>query len=71
MAGRVKYEYMYAMLDSKFDQIVLISETINELAEEAGVKRATIDSTMSRAKKKGSRCKYIRIPVEDEDEDIF
>lgn len=69
MAARTKTEYMYAMLDRKFDQIVIVADTINELAEEAGVKRSTIDQTMSRAKHNGTRCKYIRIPLEDDEED--
>lgn len=69
MAGRIKDEFVYCMLDTDFDAVVLSADSIQELADKAGVKRATIDSTMSRAKKRGTRCKYIRICIKDDEEE--
>ena len=51
----------------QYELPIHIADTAKELAELAGAKNAvTIISTISHANKRGSRCKYVRVPIEEE-----
>lgn len=57
--------YVYACVDNK-DNIIATGTTVGELASAIGVKTKSIYETMSRAKRRNTRCKYIKIDLSDE-----
>lgn len=42
-----------------------MADTARELAEQCGVKTATIYQMISRAKRRQMRCRYVRVPFDD------
>lgn len=58
--------FVYACIDNK-DNIVATGSTVRELAVCLGVKEKSINETMSRAKRLGTKCKYIKIFFEEEE----
>ncbi len=45
-----------------------VAETVTELAELTGNTAGTIYSKMSHSKKDGTKCRFIKVEVEDEEE---
>lgn len=58
---------LYAVVDLDNNEEMLCVGNIHEISEYAGVKEPWILTQISRAKKRGYRCKYVRIGREDED----
>lgn len=44
-----------------------IADTQKELAMTCGIQRHTISSAMYKAKKKGHKCCYVRVEIEDDE----
>lgn len=60
-------KYLWMKVDLKNNEEPLaVADTPKELAKMCGVKRTSILETMSRARRKGWRCSYIK--VEDDEE---
>ena len=60
---------MWAKVDiySETEDILAVADTQRELAEMCGVKEKSIRESISRAKRRGMRCSYIKIEnLEDE-----
>ena len=54
-------------IDSETEDILAVADTQRELAEMCGVKEKSIRESISRAKRMGMRCSYIKIEnLEDE-----
>ena len=49
----------------KYELPVCAADSIEELAEQCGVKVQSIRSYLSHTKKNGKRCKYVIVEVED------
>lgn len=62
MRGR-KVVYMIVSMD-KYELPLAIADTMQELAEMTGVKRSTIASAISHAKKSGCRSRYVRVVID-------
>lgn len=50
----------------KYELPLIVADSIAELAREIGRTPTDLYSAMSRARKRGGRCKYVRVEVEDE-----
>lgn len=57
-----------AMLVSsdKYELPMIVCDSVIELAKKVGRTPDEIYSAMSRAKKRGGRCRYVKVEVEDE-----
>ena len=49
---------------------IAVAESKQELARICGVKVNNIDSAMCHARARGYRCAYIKVEVEDDDEEL-
>ena len=58
--------YMY--LDKDYDLPLIVAESAKELAEKRGIRRDSIYEIMSKAKRRGHRCRYIVVDDEDDEE---
>ena len=56
--------YMEVTQD-KYELPVAVADSVRELAYVVGVKENTVCNIMSRAKKRGGRCKYIKVELEE------
>lgn len=54
-------------LSDKYELPLAVADSIQELAKKVNVKPASIHQAISRSKKIGKRCRYIKVRV-DEDE---
>lgn len=50
----------------KYELPLIVADSVAELAREIGRTPTDLYSAMSRARKRGGRCKYVRVEVEDE-----
>lgn len=63
MAGyKDKSHYWMKVTLDKYEFPLVVAETREELAEIVNVKPATISEEISRAKRTGMRCQYVKIP---------
>ena len=53
-----------AVTPDKYELPVAVAETAKELAIMLGVKKDTIHSTISHAKKKGYKSKYVKVVID-------
>lgn len=60
--------YFWIKIDLKTDETIAVADTQRELAEMLGVKKESIVQTISRAKRNGRPCGYMKI-MEDDDEE--
>lgn len=63
----VRSVYMQISKD-EYEFPLAIADSIQELAEIIGKSPATIGSYISRCKKSGRKCRYIKINIEEEEE---
>lgn len=54
-------------LSDKYELPLAVADSIQELAKKVNVKPASIHQIISHSKKRGKRCRYIKVRV-DEDE---
>lgn len=62
--------YMKVTSD-EYELPLYVASSPTELAEKVGTTRMTILSAISHAKKRGGRCKYVRVVINDEEEDEY
>ena len=55
----------------KYEHPIVIADSPQELAEKCGVKVHSIHSYMSHCRKTNAHCKYVKVEVEDECQDLF
>lgn len=60
-------KHFWIKVDLKTDEIVAVADTQRELAKICGVKEETIRQRISRAKKSGGKCCYMR--MEDDEQE--
>ena len=53
----------------KYEFPLLIAESQKELAMLCGVQRATIASAIGKAKRKGHKCQYVKVEIEEEQDE--
>ena len=61
--------HFWIKIDLKTDEIVAVADTQRELAKICGVKEPTIRQSISRAKRMGMKCCYMKVEDEDENND--
>lgn len=62
-----KYYWML-VTDDELELPLYVADTVSELAEKVGISAPNvISSIMSRAKRDGRRCHYIKVPREQEE----
>lgn len=54
--------------DDKYELPVAVADTVTELAQICGITKETIIAQRSRQKRKGTSCRYLKIEVEDDEE---
>ena len=59
--------YLYMVSDMDNEELPLFVGTLAELSEFTGVNRTSILSAISHAKSRGSKCKYSKIGLIEED----
>lgn len=52
----------------KYELPLIVADSVADLAREIGRTPTDLYSAMSHAKKRGGRCKYVRVEVEDEEQ---
>ena len=57
--------YFWVKIDLYTDEILAVADTQKELAELCGVKESSIRESICRANKRGWRCCYLRMDVDD------
>lgn len=50
----------------KYELPLIVADSIADLAREIGKTPTDLYSAMSRARKRGGRCKYVRVEVEED-----
>lgn len=60
-----KYIYMLVTKD-KYELPLVVADSVAELAKKLSVSPNVIYSIMSHAKKKGRKCRYVKVEYEDE-----
>ena len=61
-----KYLWVKIDIDSETEDILAVADSQRELAKMCGVKEKSIRETMSRAKRLGMKCCYIKIEDPEE-----
>ena len=61
-----KREIFMLITTDRYELPVAVADTVKELAFLIGVSENNIRSAMSKAKKRGTRCRYVRVVVEEE-----
>lgn len=59
--------WMFVTKD-KYEMPLAVADSVGELGQLIGRKKSTICSAMSRAKRRGTRCRYVKVEVEDDDD---
>ena len=54
--------------NDKYELPLIVAKSAGELARLTGQRRSNIASAICHAEKRGARCKYVRVEVEDDDE---
>lgn len=52
--------------DDKYELPLVVANSAGELAKLTGQKRSSICSAITHANKRGGRCRYVRVKVDDE-----
>ena len=62
----MKYLWMKVSMD-KYELPLIVCDSAAELARRIGVPTVNIRSAISKAKKRGHRCRYVRVVIDEED----
>lgn len=59
--------YVYMMISNdKLELPLAVADTIRELARLVGTRENCISSAISHAKKRGYKCRYVKVAIDDE-----
>jgi len=61
--------YVYIDKSNKYELPLAVATTMRELSRMTGVSEANIASCISKAKRRGSKSRFLLIEVEDDDDD--
>ncbi len=61
---------LYVLLDENYDLPLGVFDTAEELAGYVGIKAKSVHETMSRYNREGKPCRYIRVEIDDEEEEM-
>lgn len=62
---------LWMMVDLKDNELPLaVADSLEELAELAGVKKKTITSRINSSRRRGTKCKYVKVQIDEEGEQL-
>lgn len=62
----MKYLWMKVSMD-KYELPLIVCDSVAELARRTGSTQNNIYSTISKAKSRGTRCKYVKVAIDEEE----
>lgn len=62
----MKYLWMKVSMD-KYELPLIVCDSAAELARRIGVPQVNIRSAISKAKRRGYRCKYVKVAIDEEE----
>lgn len=60
--------YMKVTKD-EYELPMAVADSVSLLARKLGISKSTIESTMSNARKYGYKCPYVKVELEEEDDE--
>ena len=67
MNKKTKTRSLYLLVSSdKYELPLAVADTTRELSALIGVREDAIRSAMSKARKRGNRCRYVKVVIEEE-----
>lgn len=68
MNKKTKTRSLYLLVSSdKYELPLAVADSIRELSALIGVREDAIRSAMSKARKRGNRCRYVKVVIEEEE----
>lgn len=68
MNKKTKTRSLYLLVSSdKYELPLAVADTTRELSALIGVREDAIRSAMSKARKRGNRCRYVKVVIEEEE----
>lgn len=68
MNKKTKTRSLYLLISSdKYELPLAVADTTRELSALIGVREDAIRSAMSKARKRGNRCRYVKVVIEEEE----
>lgn len=68
MNKKIKAYHVYMLVShDEYELPLAVADTVRELSALIGVREDAIRSAMSKARKRGNRCRYVKVVIEEEE----